>query len=133
MDSAPAVLLVEPSLLLRSVLNRWLENVLAHYLILNAANGSEAIGLAVDEHPSYVLIELDLPEKTGFEVLGQLRQILPTARIVATGWYEGRWFFQRVRAAGADGFISKDKLHRELLPTWEISIDNGKISAHTDH
>src|SRR5688572_33224719 len=123
MNTTPVFLLVEPSPILRSILNRWLENVITNPHIFTAANGVEALQLAAQEIPSYVLIEINLPDRKGLEVLHQLRQDLPEARIIATGWYESRWFLDGVRSAGADGFVSKDKLPSELLPSWDIPIE----------
>jgi DNA-binding NarL/FixJ family response regulator len=67
-------------------------------------------------------MEINLPDRKGLEVLHQLRQGLPEAKIIATSWYESRFFLDRVRSAGADGFISKGKLPRELLSLWEITL-----------
>ena len=123
MRTAPVFLLVEPSSILRSILNRWLETILTNSHILIAASAFEALQLAAQEVPSYVLIEINLPDRKGLEVLHQLRQDLPEAKIIATGWYESRWYLDSVRSAGADGFVCKDKLPSELLPLWDISIE----------
>ena len=119
MNAAPVYLLIEPSPILRSRLQGWLENVLTDPRILIAANGREALQLAAREQPSHILMEMDLPDTSGFEIIRQMRQGLPTARIIATGWYESRFFLERVRSAGADRFIPKHKLHSELLPLFE--------------
>jgi DNA-binding NarL/FixJ family response regulator len=123
MNSAPGFLLVEPSPILASALSRWLENVFSNAQILVASNGAEALQLATENIPSYILIELSLPDKVGIEILIQLRQALPDSRIIATSWFEGRWLIEGVRSAGADGFVSKDKLHDELLSLWKVFID----------
>jgi len=119
MNAGSVFLLVEPSPILRSRLQGWLENVLIDPRILVAANGLEALRLAAQEQPADILIEMNLPDMSGFEVLQQIRQCLPAARIIATGWYESRFFLERVRSAGADRFIPKHKLHSELLPLFE--------------
>lgn len=123
MNSAPGFLLVEPSPILASALSRWLENVFSNAQILVASNGAEALQLVTENIPSYILIELSLPDKVGIEILIQLRQALPDSRIIATSWFEGRWLIEGVRSAGADGFVSKDKLHDELLSLWKVFID----------
>ena len=121
MSTAPVFLLVEPSPILRSSLHEWLKNVLIDARIFIAANGLDALWLAAQEQPSHILIEMDLPDISGLAVLQQIRQSLPNARIIATGWYDSRFFLDSVKSAGADGFILKNKLHRELLPMWEVS------------
>jgi len=120
MSIAPVFLLVEPSPILRSSLHEWLKNVLIDARIIIAANGLDALWLAAQEQPSHILVEMDLPDTTGFEVVQQIRQGLPNARIIATGWYDSRFFLDSVQSAGADGFILKNKLHRELLPMWGV-------------
>lgn len=123
MNSAPGFLLVEPSPILASALSRWLENVFSNAQIFIASNGADALQLATENIPSYILIELSLPDKVGIEILIQLRQALPDSRIIATSWFESRWLIDGVRSAGANGFVSKDKLHDELLSLWNVFIE----------
>jgi DNA-binding NarL/FixJ family response regulator len=120
MNRAPVFLLVEPSPILASELARWLEHAFSTSRVLVATNGAEALQLATENIPSHVLIELSLPDKAGIEILIQLRQALPASRIIATSWFEGDWLIDGVRSVGADGFVSKDKLPKELLVLWNI-------------
>jgi DNA-binding NarL/FixJ family response regulator len=121
MNKAPVFLLIEPSSILRPVLSRWLEDVLTHSRILIATNGEEALEVAANEKPSHVLVAINLPDRKDLELLRQLRKTLPEARIVATSWFESRWFTEKIRSTGTDRFITKDKLSSELLPLWGIS------------
>ena len=123
MNAAPVFLLVEPSPILQSVLHKWLQDTLKHPRILIAANGVDALRLAAQEAPSHVLIEINLPDRMGLEILHELRQGLPEARIVATGWYDNSFLLDRIKSTGADGYIVKDKLASGLLPLWKISIE----------
>jgi DNA-binding NarL/FixJ family response regulator len=120
MTRAPLFLLVEPSPILRSSLHDWLERLFVGHRILTAANGEEALRLAKEERPSHILIEIDLPGLTDFEVVRQMRQSLPDAKIVASGWYDSQFLIENVLSAGADGFIRKHKLPGELLPFWGV-------------
>ena len=123
MNRAPVFLLVEPSPIVASALSRGLENAFSNSQVLVAPNGAEALQLATENIPSHVLIELSLPDKAGIEILIQLRQALPASRIIATSRFQGRWLIDGAQSAGADGFVSKDKLHEELLPLWKIFIE----------
>ena len=123
MKTTPVLLIVEPSPIFRSVLSRWLKSQLTSYSIFIATDGNDALWLAARERPSHILIDINLPDTTGFEIIQQMRQSLPTAKIIATGWYDSRFFLDRVRSVGADSFISKDKLRSELLLRWGISIE----------
>jgi DNA-binding NarL/FixJ family response regulator len=123
MNRAPVFLLVEPSPIVATALGRWLENTFSNSRVLIASNGTEALEQATQSNPSYVLIELSLPDKAGIEILIQLRQALPASRIIATSWFQGRWLIDGARSVGADGFVSKDKLLKELLSLWKIFIE----------
>lgn len=123
MDTTPVFLLVEPSPILRLRLQEWLERVLTGYSILIAANGLDALWLASQEEPSHILIDIYLPDLTGLEVVRQIRQALPAARIIATCWYESRFFLEQVLSAGSDRFIPLHRLYAELLPLLEFSDD----------
>lgn len=123
MNRLPVVLLVEPSPIFRPFLCEWLKDALTNARILIAANGNEALELTAKEKPAYLLMNINVPDRKSIKLLHQLRQTLPEARIVATSWFESRWFLDELRSAGADGFVIKDKLRSELLPLWEIPIE----------
>lgn len=123
MNVAPVILLVEPSPVIRLRLQEWLESVLTDARILIAANGRDALSIVAQEQPSHVLIEMDLPDTNGAEVVQQMRPSLPTAKIIVTGWYDSRLILEIVQSAGADGFVLKNKLHRDLLPLWEVPLE----------
>jgi len=120
MNAAPVFLLVEPSPMLCSSLHEWLESVLTDPRIFIAESGLEALNLAMQEKPSHILVEMDLPDTNGTEIVKQVSQKLPTARIIVTGWYDSRLILEIVQSAGADGFIPKNKLRNELLPLWGL-------------
>jgi len=122
MNATPVILLVEPSPILRLQLQEWLENVLTDSRILIAANGLDTLWRAAQEQPSHILIEIHLPDITRYEIVRQVRQGLPTARIIATGLHESRFILDSVQSAGADGFILKDNLYDELLPLWGLPL-----------
>ena len=122
MNAAPVILLVEPSPVLRLRLQAWLENVLTDVRILIAASGLESLNLVAQERPTHVLIEMDLPDTNIAEVIGQMRQRLPTAKIIVTGWYDSRLVLDIIESAGADGFILTNKLHKDLLLYWEVPL-----------
>jgi hypothetical protein len=63
---------------------------------------------------------MDLPDTNIAEVIWQMRQRLPTAKIIVTGWYDSRLVLEIIESAGADGFILANKLQRDLLRYWEV-------------
>jgi DNA-binding response OmpR family regulator len=66
------VLIVEDSIDLADTLHDML--VLHGYNALVALSGKDAIALAVAEHPDLIMLDIRLPDITGYEVLHSIRQ-----------------------------------------------------------
>ena len=78
------VLLVEDSKIQKLANERILHK--AGYIVLNAADGEEALRLAREKIPDIVLLDMLLPKLGGREVMRALRADPPTAMIPVLGW-----------------------------------------------
>lgn len=80
MDKTPrTVLIVDDEASIRRFLRHLLEQ--EGYDVLEAANGKEAIGRCEREQPDLVLLDLRLPDMTGFEILSELKEKPETTEI----------------------------------------------------
>ncbi len=80
-----------------------------------AADGPEAIRQFSKFLPNVTLADVNLPSLGGFEVLGIIRKASPGARcIMITALNDGEMVREAFRA-GAEAFLHKDMLRRELL------------------
>jgi len=66
--------------------------------------------------PEIVLLDLNLPDMPGLEVLPQLRQAAPALGIVVLTLLEPEVYRGPAMEAGADEFVWKPQLVTELLP-----------------
>ncbi len=78
----------------------------AHHEVIDAATGLEGVRLASTEEPDLVLVDIDVPDLDGYEVILRLRGMpglagVPLVVITAEGDR------QTSLAVGADGFIGK--------------------------
>jgi DNA-binding NarL/FixJ family response regulator len=82
-----------------------------------AADGESAVELALALRPELVLLDVVLPDVSGFDVAERLAG--GAARIVLVSSREQSDYGRRVRRSGALGFVAKDRLSgaalRELL------------------
>ena len=85
-------------------------------VVATAHSGREALDQALRLRPGVILLELEMPNLTGFEVLLQLRAMLPKAGIIILTLYDFQGYRQVALANGADEFIPKDKLVTDLVP-----------------
>jgi len=87
------------------------------YRVIEAGNGSDAVSLAREKHPSLVLLDVALPDHDGFWVCRQLKAEPTNAgmlviMLTAMGLASDR---EHAAAAGADGYIVKPFSPRALL------------------
>ena len=89
--------------LLRTVLER------QGYDVLEAADGEEALQKALAELPDLILLDLQMPRRTGYEVLSELRKnprhaALPIIALTASAMQGDR---EKALAAGFTGYLAK--------------------------
>src|ERR1700747_2301778 len=86
-------------------------------VIGEASNGREAIQQFRMHHPDVTLMDLQMPEMNGIDALIAIRNEFPQARIVVLTTYTGDIQVLRALKAGAQGYLLKNLLHKELLET----------------
>jgi DNA-binding response OmpR family regulator len=89
----------------------------AGHTVRTAADPEEGLRALLEDPPDLILLDLDLPYLSGFEVLEALRsdeasRAIPV--VVITGHPEGE-AYERCRRIGIDGFASKPLKREELL------------------
>ncbi len=89
------------------------------YRTLEATTGAGAVELATAERPDLVLMDIQLPDIDGVEVLGRLRADERTAStpVLALTAQAMRGDRERFLAAGFDGYVSKPVNIVELVCT----------------
>jgi two-component system KDP operon response regulator KdpE len=70
------ILVVDHDTWLRLLLSTWLAD--EGYDVVEADNGREALDQVHDQHPDVVLMEVDLPQRSGLAVLEELAHEEPT-------------------------------------------------------
>jgi two-component system, cell cycle response regulator DivK len=79
------------------------------YSTIRAENGREGIALAKKELPDFILLDIQLPDIDGFEVLKELRRIESTTSIpvIAVTSYAMTGDRHKLINAGCNGYIEK--------------------------
>ncbi len=81
-----------------------------------AADGHEAIQRFRELQPDVSVVDWNLPMVRGEEVLGTLKKEFPNARFVVITALNGDDCIRQALNLGAQAFLHKDMLRRELLP-----------------
>src|SRR5271166_2449213 len=82
-----------------------------------ASTGREAIQQFRMHHPDVMLMDLQMPEMNGIEALIAIRNEFPDAKVNVLTTYSGDVQILRALKAGAQGYLLKNTLHKELVDT----------------
>src|SRR6202165_2770199 len=80
-----------------------------------AGTGGEALERFLELRPDVALIDLQLPDMSGFDLIKKIKDKSPNARIVVLSSHEGDVDIQRALEAGAQGYVAKGIGRDELL------------------
>jgi DNA-binding NarL/FixJ family response regulator len=73
-----------------------------------ACDGEEAVRLATAQRPDVILMDLRMPGTDGIAATAQLRERLPTARVLVLTTYADDGSILPALRAGAQGYLTKD-------------------------
>jgi two-component system, NarL family, response regulator len=86
-------------------------------LVGEASNGRDAIQQFRTHHPDITLMDLQMPEMSGIDSLIAIRNEFPNAKVIVLTTYTGDTQILRALKAGAQAYLLKNTLHKELLET----------------
>jgi DNA-binding NarL/FixJ family response regulator len=81
----------------------------------HAADGAEAVRLALSVDPDVILMDIAMPVMDGFQATKQIRKQKPSAIILMLTGSNSRTDVDRAREAGAAGYVTKDRIAAELI------------------
>ncbi len=101
------ILIVDDKATSRELLRTVLEK--QGYAVIEAGDGAEALQKAHADNPHLILLDLQMPVRNGYEVLGELRQdanyaTLPIIALTASAMQGDR---EKALAAGFTGYLTK--------------------------
>ncbi len=86
-------------------------------LVGEASNGREAIQEFRKHQPDVTLMDLQMPEMNGLDALIAIRNEFRDAKIIVLTTYGGDMQIRRALKAGAQAYLLKNTLHKELMET----------------
>jgi DNA-binding NarL/FixJ family response regulator len=110
------LLVVEDNFTIRKAMVEWLCAVFPSYRFLEADSGEEALRLFFENKPQIVLMDIGLPHMNGIETARQVKQAAPNTRVVMLTVHEDQEYMLDAQRAGADGFVPKSRIFKDLLP-----------------
>lgn len=84
-----------------------------------AADGGKAVELAESIEPDLIVLDIMLPQKSGFLVLEKLKQMPSSPRVIMITGNQGRRHKQYAEALGVDKYLNKPFRMEALLESAE--------------
>jgi DNA-binding NarL/FixJ family response regulator len=86
-------------------------------LVGEASTGRDAIQQFRTHRPDVTLMDLQMPEMNGLDALIAIRNEFPEAKVIVLTTYAGDMQIRRALKAGAQAYLLKNTLHKELMET----------------
>ncbi|KOU27300.1 LuxR family transcriptional regulator [Streptomyces sp. WM6373] len=84
-------------------------------VVAEAANGREAVDLALSHAPAVMLLDIQMPVMDGLTALGELRRAAPEVRALILTTFGEKENVLRALGQGGAGFLLKDSAPGELI------------------
>jgi DNA-binding NarL/FixJ family response regulator len=95
-------------------------------LAATAPTGERALRAFREHKPDVMIVDLRLPDMSGFELIKAVRKLDSRARIIVLSSYDGDTDIQRALDAGAQGYVAKGLVRDELLTAIRTVSAGGK-------
>jgi len=119
------VLVVDDHVLIREGIAVLLGDEPDMTLVAEASNGREAIQQFRNHRPDITIMDLQMPEMNGMDAIMAIRGEFPDAKIIVLTTYKGDVQILRALKAGAQGYLLKNTIHKELVDTIR-AVHSGK-------
>jgi two-component system, NarL family, invasion response regulator UvrY len=111
----PSVLIADDHAMMRRGLRHYLEQDRSIEAIGETATGAETLQLLCEGHWDLVILDINLPDRSGIDLLRQIRSDHPNTRVlVLSGFAEKQYAIASLRG-GASGYLAKDEAPEELM------------------
>ena len=109
------VLLVDDHPVIRQGIRRILTRAFENLFVGEADSGEQAVRRFETDEWDLVLLDISLPGASGLDVIGDLRRLRPSARIMVISVHPPQHFARRALAVGALGYLEKSAPPEEMV------------------
>jgi DNA-binding NarL/FixJ family response regulator len=109
------VLIADDHTIVRQGLKQILKDTQGNIEVDEAENGHEVLEKVSRSAYSIILMDISMPDKSGIDVLKQIRQNDPKQKILIISIHPEEQYAVRALKAGADGYLTKESSPDELM------------------
>ncbi len=109
------IMLADDHPLFRKALRHELENQPDFVVVAEAANGEEAVKMAIEIVPDVVIIDISMPKINGIEATRQIRAKCPPVAVLVLTVHDETEHILSILQAGAAGYLLKTAFGEEVV------------------
>ena len=109
------ILIADDHAMLRTGLRHYLEQDPSITAIGEAATGAETLQQLRDGHWDLVILDINMPDRSGIDILRHVRSGHPEVRVLVMSGFSEKQYAINVLRAGASGYLAKDQAPEEFM------------------
>jgi two-component system, NarL family, invasion response regulator UvrY len=109
------VLIADDHAMVRAGLRRWLEQDAAIDTIGEAVSGSETLERLRDSAWDVVVLDINMPDRSGIDILAHIRTGYPKTRVLVISAFSEKQYAIYALRAGAAGYLAKDQAPEDFM------------------
>ena len=117
------VLIVDDHAVVRHGLKSAIESH-GYKVVAEAGSINEAQAFMAQTNPDAIIVDINLPDGSGFDLVTWSRKVSPTIAIVVLTLNEGEEYVRAARSAGANAFIVKSAPLSDLIAALDFAISS---------
>ena len=119
------IVIIEDHAIVRGLAQRVAEDVFHDPEVFFAREGLAGVEQCRVNQPQLVLLDLELPDADGFELVHQIRHAARSAKILVLSAHTESYILHRVRQVNVDGFVDKNEQTPEMLAAAMRTVVDG--------
>jgi DNA-binding NarL/FixJ family response regulator len=100
-------------------------------IIGEAANSRDTMSFVLNNKLDILILDLNLPDKSGLDLLKELKAIKPEIKILILSMHPEDRFAMRVLKSGASGYVTKESAGGELVKAIRKVYNGGKYVSES--
>lgn len=117
------VLIVDDHAVVRHGLKSAIESH-GHLVVAEAGSINEAQAFMAQTNPDAIIVDINLPDGSGFDLVSWSRRVSPTTAIVVLTLNDGADYVRAAKSAGANAFIVKNAPLSDLIAALDFAVSS---------
>ena len=124
MNKPISVLLADDHTLVREMLVERLQSEADIEVVASVADAGEALRVARETQPQVLLMDIDMPGRSPFEIAAEIRKSMPSSRVVFLSAHMNDQYIEQALECEAAGYLTKDEPTTRVIEAIRV-VDSG--------